>query len=79
MRQFDSRPLKVKNRLEINVCKLRATYCWKVFDEGYNFVLSLISIRGFHKKPWPSKVPRVSILGIETPNLGALEQNDIWM
>jgi hypothetical protein len=30
----------------------RATYCWKAIDEGYNFVLDLISIGGLHAKLW---------------------------
>jgi len=41
-----------------------ATYHWKVIDEGYNFDLNLISIKGFHKKLWPSKVPEVLILRV---------------
>ncbi len=31
----------------------------KAFDEGYNFVLDLISIRGLHTKLWASKVTRI--------------------
>ncbi len=40
------------------------TYCWKALDEGYNFALDLISIRGLHKKLWGPKVAGVPILGI---------------
>jgi hypothetical protein len=32
------------------VCKERAMYRWKAFDEGYNFTLDLISIKGLYKK-----------------------------
>jgi hypothetical protein len=32
--QFDSRPLKVKNRPDFIMCRWRATYRWKVLDEG---------------------------------------------
>jgi len=48
--QFDFRPLKVKNRPDFLLCRWHATYCWKVLDKGYNFVLDLISIRGLHTK-----------------------------
>jgi hypothetical protein len=37
------------------------TYHWKAIDEGYNFVLDLISIKGLHKKLWASKVVGVCI------------------
>jgi hypothetical protein len=30
-------------------CKECAMYRWKTFDEGYNFALDLISIKGFYK------------------------------
>jgi hypothetical protein len=46
--QFDSRPVKVKNRFDFLVCRWHATYRWKGFDEGYNFALDLISIGGLH-------------------------------
>jgi hypothetical protein len=39
-----------KNRLEIHVCKWHSTYYWKAFDEGYNFALNLILVKGLHKK-----------------------------
>jgi len=65
--QFDSRPLKVGNRPDFVVCRWRATYRWKAFNEGYNFALDLISIRGLHAKLWRPKVARVPtyvILGL---------------
>ncbi len=40
------------------------TYHWKALDEGYNFVLDLMSIRGLHTKLWGPKVVGVSTLGI---------------
>jgi hypothetical protein len=48
--QFDSRPLKVKIRPDFFACRQRATYPWKALDEGYNFALDLIVIRGLHTK-----------------------------
>ncbi len=62
--QFDSRPLKVRNRLNFFTCMWRATYRWKALDEGYNFALDLISIKGIYAKLWAPKVARVSTLGI---------------
>ncbi len=67
--QFDSRPLKVKNRPDFLVCKWRAIYRWKALDEGYNFFLDLISIGGLHTKLWAPKVAGVPTMG----------QNDIWV
>jgi hypothetical protein len=62
--QFNSQPLKVGNRPDFLACRWRATYCWKALDDGYNFSLDLILIRGFHTKLWGSKVVGVSTLGI---------------
>jgi hypothetical protein len=68
--QFDSRPLKVKNRPNFLACRWRATYCWKAFNEGYNFSWDLISIEGLHIKLWPPKVAGVPTLGISGLPLG---------
>jgi hypothetical protein len=65
------RPLKVKNRPNFLVCRWCATYFWKVLDEGYNFALNLISIKGFHTKLWAPKVTRVPTLGISRLPLGS--------
>jgi len=58
------RPVEVKNRPELLVCKWCATSRWKVFNKGYNFVLNFTSIEGFQKKLWASKVMGVLILRI---------------
>jgi hypothetical protein len=47
------------------------TYYWKVLDEGYNFSLNLISIRGLHAKLWAPKVAGVPILAISGLPLGS--------
>jgi hypothetical protein len=73
--QFDSRPLKVGNRLDFLACKWRATYHWKPFDEGYKFSLYLITIRGLHTKLWGPKVARVPILGISGLPFGSVRKN----
>jgi hypothetical protein len=57
--QFDSRPLKVKNRPDFLAFRRRATYRWKALDEGYNFDLKLITIGGLHRKICTLKVARV--------------------
>jgi hypothetical protein len=62
--QFDSWPLKVKNCLELHLCKWSVTYHWKAFDKGYNFDLDLTLIGGLHSKLWASKVMGVLILRI---------------
>jgi len=62
--QFDSQPLKVRNRPDFLMCKWHATYCWKSLDKGYNFALDFTLIRGLHTKLWASKVVRVPISGI---------------
>ncbi len=53
--QFDSRPLKVGSQPVFLAFKWHVTYHWKAFNEGYNFVLDLISIRGLHTKLWGPK------------------------
>jgi hypothetical protein len=57
--QFDSRPLKVKNRPNFIACKWRATYHWKALDKGYNFALNRIIIGGMHKNVCALKVAGV--------------------
>jgi hypothetical protein len=43
---------------------MHVMYCWKSFDEVYNFALDLNSVKGLHKKLWASKVVGVPILKI---------------
>jgi hypothetical protein len=62
--QFDSQPLKVKNRPNFLACRQRATYHWKFVNKGYNFDLDLIVIEGLHAKLCASKIARVLIVGI---------------
>ncbi len=69
--QFDSWLLKVRNWSNFCACRWRATYCWKVLDEGYNFASNLISIRGLHTKLWRPKVVGVPTLTISGLPLGS--------
>jgi hypothetical protein len=70
--QFDFRPLKVRNWADFLVFRWHATYCWKALDEGYDFVLDLISIGGLHAKLWHPKVVRVPTLTILGLPFGSL-------
>jgi hypothetical protein len=70
--QFDSQPLKVKNRPDFLACRWCATYHWKALDEGYNFALDFISIGDLHAKLWCFKVVKVSTLTISGLPLGSL-------
>jgi hypothetical protein len=44
--QFDSQPLKVKNRPDPGVCRWSATHHWKALEERYKFSSNLIPIGG---------------------------------
>jgi hypothetical protein len=59
--QFDSRPLKARNRPDPGVCKWSATHRWKALNESYKFALNFSSIRGLKKELWTHKVPGVQI------------------
>ncbi len=54
---------KSQDRFDFLVCKWRATYLWKAFDEVYNFI-DFISIGGLHTELWGPKVAKVSTLTI---------------
>jgi hypothetical protein len=69
--QFDSRPLKVRNRPGFLACRRRATYRWKDLDKGYDFASDLIAIRGLHKKLCALKVVEVPIVTISGLPLGS--------
>jgi hypothetical protein len=77
---FDSRPLKVRNRLDFLACRWHVTYRSKALNEGYNFTLDFISIRGLQIKLWAPKVTGVPSLKISRPPLGKVPgQKTIWM
>jgi hypothetical protein len=66
---------KVWNRPDLVACMWHVTYCWKAFNNGYNFASNFISIEVFHKNIWASKVVTVPISRIS----GLPRQNDIWV
>ncbi len=49
-RQFDSRPLKVRNRPDSDVCRWSVIHHWKALNESYKFALNLVPIKGLSKK-----------------------------
>jgi hypothetical protein len=65
--QFDSWPLKVRNRPDPGVCMWSATHSWKALEENYKFALDLIPIGGLSKKLWMSKVS-----GVQTGTISGL-------
>ncbi len=74
-----SHPLKVRNCPNFHMCRWRATYHWKAFDEGYNFALDIISIKGLHTKLWAPKLWKSQFMKFRDSNLRVLGQNDIWV
>jgi len=87
--QFDSRPLKVRNRPDPSACKWSATHHWKALEESYKFVLDLIPVGGLSKELWCRKVLEVQIetvsrLLLGSPgtkshsNVGAVERHIVY-
>jgi hypothetical protein len=74
--QFDSRPLKVKNRPLLDVWFGNATRRWKALDKSYNFASDLIVIWGLLAKLWGSKVPGVPFGAISGLSLGSPGKNN---
>jgi hypothetical protein len=69
--QFDSRPLKVRNRPNFLAFRWRATHRWKALDKGYNFASDLISIGPLQRELWAPKVVGIPSLGISELPLGS--------
>jgi hypothetical protein len=59
--QFDSWPLKVRNRPLSDIRFGSVTWRWKDLNEGYNFGLDLVAIRLCSRELWPFKVLRVPL------------------
>jgi len=57
--QFDSRPLKVRNRALPDLRIESATWRWKDLNEGYNFGLDLVAIRPQGRELRAPKVPEL--------------------
>jgi len=69
--QFNSRPLKVGNRPDPEVCKRSAAWCWKSLEESYKIASNLIPIRGLNKNLWMPKVPGVQLKTVSGLPLGS--------
>jgi hypothetical protein len=65
--QFDSRPLKVRNRPNPGVYRWSVTHHWKALKKSYKFALDLIPIWGLSRELWAPKVP-----GVQTGTLSRL-------
>jgi len=74
--QFDSQPLKVRNRPDLLSFRGRATYPWKALDEIYNFSSDHIAIQRLLAKLWGSKVAGVAFSAISGLPLGSPEKNN---
>jgi hypothetical protein len=57
--QFDSRPLKVRNRPLPDVACGSATWRWKALEENYNFGWDLVLIELCSWEIWAPKVPKL--------------------
>jgi hypothetical protein len=70
--QFDSRPLKVRNRPDPGACRWSAAHRWKALNESYKFSSDLIPIGGLGKELWRHKVARVQTGTVSGLLLGSL-------
>ncbi len=78
--QFDSRPLKVVNRPDPDVCRKSATWRWKALEENYNFGWNLVPIRAWSEKLWTPKVPGVqtgTVSGLHFGSPGKKSHSDV--
>jgi hypothetical protein len=57
--QFDSRPLKVGNRPNSDVCRRSVTLRWRALEKSYKIASNFIPIGGLSKKLWMPKVPGI--------------------
>jgi hypothetical protein len=68
--QFDSRPLKVRNRPIFDLQIESAIHRWKDLDAGYKFGLDLIAIRLCSWELWAPRVPGLHPGQFRDSNLG---------
>jgi hypothetical protein len=72
--QFDSRPLKVRNRPLPDICRRSATWSWKNLEESYNFGSDLTPIGGWSWEIWAPKVSGVQLGTVSGLLFGSLEK-----
>jgi hypothetical protein len=78
--EFDSQPLKVKNRPDPSVCRWSATHRWKALKENYKFASDLNLIRVLNKELWTHKVLRVqtgTVSRLLLRSLGTKNHSDV--
>jgi hypothetical protein len=78
--QFNSRPLKVKNRPFPDVASRSATWHWKALNESYNFGLDLIPIQVQSEELWMSKVLGLQpgiVSGLQLGSHGKKSHSDV--
>jgi len=78
--QFDSRPLKVRNRPLPDVCRRSAIEHWKALKESYNFSSDLTPIRSRSQELRVSKVLGVQleiVLGLLLGSPGKNYHSDV--
>jgi hypothetical protein len=77
--QFDSRSLKVENRLDFFVCRWRATYHWKILTRVTTLLDTSPQLEVFTQSYGPPKSWESQFREFRDSNLGVPRQNDIWM
>jgi hypothetical protein len=68
--QFDSQPLKVRNRSDPDVRWGSATWRWKALEESYKIGSDLVPIGGRGEKLWWPKVSGVQTKTVSGPHFG---------
>jgi len=74
--QFDSWPLKVRNRPNSGAFRWSVTHRWKALEESYNFGLDLVSIRVWGEELWASKVPEVQTETVSRLHFGRSREKE---
>ncbi len=77
--QFDSWPLKVRNRHLPDVALKSATQRWKALDKSYNFGSGLVPIQAWGEELWSFKVPGVQSGQFRDSISGVPTKCAIWM
>jgi hypothetical protein len=77
--QFDSRPLKFRNRPFPDLRIESAIRCWKDLDKGYKFGSDLVAIRLCSRELWAPKVLGLQSGQFRDSNLGVPGKRAIWM
>jgi hypothetical protein len=67
------------NRPDFLAFRLRATYCWKALDEGYNFASELINRRFEEKVMGPQSCGSPKFENFKTSTWESQDKKTIWM